>query len=174
MRRVSASTGQVGAEVAGTWQRESPGPGGWQGRGKESAGRAQGQAAAARGAGGWGISHPMVFGPDKPITWEGEDKDHLAKQDCISIIPSHLGGGGTRGSSPERAQPGPKPALLAPTPGLLLRHLAAFLRTGVSCGERGSAVTGRDSSRAWQGEARLLSALILSVSPSQAPVGSKR
>lgn len=126
--------------------------------------------------GSWwlGHPHPMVFGPDKPITWEGEDKDHLAKQDCISIIPSHLGGMGMRGNSPERAQPGPKPALLAPTPLLLLLPLAAFLRTGVSCGERGSAVTGRDSSRAWQGEARLLSAPFLSVSPGQAPIGSKR
>lgn len=31
--------------------------------------------------------------------WVGKDKNHLAKQDCLSIIPSHLGHkGGTRGN----------------------------------------------------------------------------
>lgn len=55
-----------------------------------------GQAAAARGAGGWGIPTRCVSSGQASLKdgWEGEDKDHLTKQDCISIIPSYLGGGG--------------------------------------------------------------------------------
>lgn len=94
--------------------------------------------------GSWelGHPHPMVFGPDKPITWEGEDKDHLAKQECISIIPSYLGSGGTRGNSPERHSQDPN--LRSWLPLQCSSCCTGHIPQDRSCGERGSVVAGRE------------------------------
>lgn len=123
--RVSGSTGTWGQQwriLAG----RSPGSGGWQGRGEESASLAGlGQAAAARGAGGWGI--PALSSgarPDKPLTWGRfrRENDHQAEQCCISIISSPVMwvGGQERklrsGEGIARSQRG----LWGPTPGFFL------------------------------------------------------
>lgn len=53
-----------------------------------------GEVAAARETGGWGISTPQCLVQTSLSlgkAWEGEDKDHLAKQDAISTLPSHRG-----------------------------------------------------------------------------------
>lgn len=68
--------------------------------------------------------------------WAEEDKNHQAKQCCISIIPSRLGEGAQEETGPLRVQPEPKPGLLASSLVLLLLHLAVSLRTRC-CGERG-------------------------------------
>lgn len=66
-----------------------------------------GQAAAARGAGGWGIPTRCVSSGQASLEddWEGEDKDHLAKQNCISIISSYFFWGGGRGRGVRKLKP---------------------------------------------------------------------
>lgn len=134
-----------------------------------------GQAAAARGAGGWGIPTRCVSSGQASLEdgWEGEDKDHLAKQDCISIIPSYLEGG-------ERHERKLKPRegiarTQTWTPG---SHSGAlFVPFGFIPQDQelwGKRVCGH-----WQGSGlepgreRPDRPLILSVSPSQGLVGSK-
>lgn len=82
--------------------------------------------------------------------WAEEDKNHQAKQCCISITPSRLGEGAQEETAPARVQPEPEPGLLASTPVLLLLHLAMSLRTR-RCGKRGSVVPGRGVSQQPEG-----------------------
>lgn len=103
--------------------------------------------------------------------WAEEDKNHQAKQCCISIIPSRLGEGAQEETGPLRVQPEPKPGLLASSLVLLLLHLAVSLRTRC-CGERGSGVPGRNVSQQpqWNGRDRpdCLPLWLCSVLPNQA------
>lgn len=95
-----ASGGRSSRNLAGG----EPRPRGWHGRREETVSRAQGQP-------GLPLPGVLVAGASPPPwcfvrtslslgdCWEGSDKDHLAKQDCLSIIPSHLGEeGGVRGN----------------------------------------------------------------------------
>lgn len=107
--QVSGSTGQVGAEVAGIRHGESPGPGGWRGRGGEPAGRAQGQAKLPLpGELVAGASPPDVFRPDKPhLRTIGKGKIRITWQNKTvfpSSPPTFLGGG-SRGRGVRKLKP---------------------------------------------------------------------
>lgn len=99
----------MGAEVAGIRHGESPGPGGWRGRGGEPAGRAQGQAKLPLpGELVAGASPPDVFRPDKPhLRTIGKGKIRITWQNKTvfpSSPPTFFWGGG-RGRGVRKLKP---------------------------------------------------------------------
>lgn len=110
-----ASGGRSSRNLAG----ESPGPGGWQGRGEESASRAQGQARLP-------LPGELATGASPPHSVWSRQAYHLGKlgQEKIRITrqnktafpssPPSLGVGAGEETGPERAPPGPKPGLWLP------------------------------------------------------------
>lgn len=92
-----------------------------------------GEADAARGTGGWGISTPWCLVQTSLSlgkAWEGEDKDHLANKTAFPPSPPTVGWGHER----KQARGGPSQDLnqdsgRAPTPVLFPPLLATFLGT---------------------------------------------